>query len=50
MPINISVSPRINPRDKEEAPKFFGKVQTRGTRGMSCKKERGAIITTPFLF
>ena len=31
MPINYSVSPRINPRDKEAAPKYYGKVQTSGT-------------------
>ena len=31
MSINYSVSPRINPRDKEAAPKYYGKVQTSGT-------------------
>ena len=31
MPINYSVSPRINPRDKEAAPKYYGKVQSSGT-------------------
>ena len=31
MPINYSVSPRINPRDKEAPPKYYGKVQTSGT-------------------
>ena len=31
MPINYSVSPRINPRDKEAAPKYYGKVQSTGT-------------------
>ena len=31
MPINYSVSARPNPRDKEAAPKFYGKVQSTGT-------------------
>ena len=28
--VTYSVSPRINPRDKEAAPKFYGHVQASG--------------------
>ena len=46
MPINISVSPRINPRDKEAAPKFYGKVQTRGTVTFDTLADDIAYATT----
>lgn len=46
MPINISVSPRINPRDKEAAPKFYGKVQTSGTINFDTLAEDIAYATT----
>ena len=46
MPINISVSPRINPREKDEAPKYYGKVQTRGTITFDTLAEVIAYATT----
>lgn len=46
MPINISVSPRINPREKDEAPKYYGKVQTRGTITFDTLAEDIAYATT----
>lgn len=46
MPINISVSPRINPRDKDAAPKFYGKVQTSGTVSFDSLAEDIAYATT----
>lgn len=46
MPINISVSPRINPREKDEAPKYYGKVQTSGTITFDTLAEDIAYATT----
>ena len=46
MPINISVSPRINPREKDEAPKYYGKGQTSGTITFDTLAEDIAYATT----
>jgi len=46
MPIHYSVSPRINPRDKEAAPKFYGKVQASGTVSFDTLAEDIAYATT----
>lgn len=46
MPINYSVTPRINPREKDEAPKYYGKVQTSGTVSFDTLAEDIAYATT----
>ena len=38
--VTYSVSPRINPRDKEAAPKFYGHVQARGDIDIREMSER----------
>ena len=38
--VTYSVSPRINPRDKEAAPKFYGHVQARGDINLREMAER----------
>ena len=38
--VTYSVSPRINPRDKEAAPKFYGQVQSSGDISLREMAER----------
>ena len=38
--VTYSVSPRINPRDKEAAPKYYGHVQARGDINLREMAER----------
>ena len=38
--VTYSVSPRINPRDKEAAPKFYGHVQASGDINLREMSER----------
>ena len=38
--VTYSVAPRINPRDKEAAPKFYGRVQANGDVSIREMSER----------
>lgn len=46
MPINYSVNPRCNPSEKGTPPKFYAKVQTRGTVNFDSLAEDIAYATT----
>lgn len=46
MPINYSVAPRPNPRDKDASPKYYGKVQASGTVNFDTLAEDIAYATT----
>ncbi len=46
MPINYSVNPRRNPSEKGTPPKFYAKVQTRGTVSFDTLAEDIAYATT----
>ena len=46
MPINYSVNPRRNPSEKGTPPKFYAKVQTRGTVNFDTLAEDIAYATT----
>lgn len=46
MPINYSVNPRRNPSEKGTPPKFYAKVQTRGTVNFDSLAEDIAYATT----
>ena len=46
--VTYSVSPRINPRDKEAAPKYYGQVQASGDvniREMATRIQASCTVT-----
>ena len=46
MPINYSVSPRVNPKDKDLPMRYYGKVQASGTVSFDTLAEDIAYATT----
>ena len=46
MPINYSVFAMKNPQKREEAPKYYGKVQARGTADFDVLADEIAYATT----
>ena len=43
--VTYSVSPRINPREKDEAPKYYAHVQAAGD--VSIRRVRGKFFQNP---